>query len=442
METLNYCTERAFSTGRELREAARIATREFSRGLVIVICRRDLSGVVRGMLLFACALFIRSALAGTPQKAPESGLVISSTARLLAGLAPMDPEQADFAQSEVWRKYSARLQASWDRLQQEQVAPLKAWRDANLPQGCPVGSTLLYPFSGPDFFNAYWLFPDCDTYVFFGLEHVGDVPVVKGMTEKQFAHLLGSVHDAMANLFARNYFITSKMGTTLRNADLHGVLPIIMVSMAFAGIDVERVEPLVLAPLPRSDSSHRTDAGPPVLRHAEGVTIKFRRSGSQRTQTLRYFSVDASNAGAVRYPEFFAYLRGLAPTTTLIKSASYLLHANIFKSMRNVLLDATGFLVQDDTGLPFGILLKRGWNVRVFGRYVVPIRPFEGYYQQALADLYGKQKPERLSFRFGYRASPRDDRSNLMVGNPAPGTASNPGKGSTGSAAVAPISRR
>ena len=371
-------------------------------------------------------------------------MLINSTARLLAGFSPTHPEHADFARREEWRKHSARLQASWDRLQREQIVPLRTWRDSNLARGCPVGTTLLYPFSGPDFFNAYWLFPDCETFVLFGLEHVGDVPTVKGMNEKQFARLLASVRDAMANLFARNYFVTSSMGTSLRNVDLRGVLPIIMISMAFAGAEIVRIEPLMLNPRRQPDTaaSERPDPGPRVLRRLEGVTIEFRRPGSPRLQRLRYFSVDASNAGAAKYPEFIEYLRRLAPTTTLIKSASYLLHGSQFRAVRSVLLDVTGFLLQDDTGFPYAMLIKRGWKMRVFGHYAVPIPPFEPYYQPALADAYSKQKPDPLPFRFGYRASPHDDRSNLMVGSPGAGIPSKPGAGSTGSATQAPLSRK
>ena len=54
-----------------------------------------------------------------------------------------------------------------------------------LPPGCPVGKTLLYPFAGPDFFNAWWMFPECETFVLFGLEHIGEVPNVEGMNPRQ-----------------------------------------------------------------------------------------------------------------------------------------------------------------------------------------------------------------------------------------------------------------
>jgi hypothetical protein len=132
-------------------------------------------------------------------------------------------------------------------------------------------------------------------------------------------------------------------------------------------------------------------------------------------QRLNYFSVDASNTGIARYPQFRDYLRRLAPTTTLIKSASYLLHVSEFKRLRNVLLDVSGFLVQDDTGVPYAMLAKRGWQLTVYGRYEVPIPPFERHYQPDLAEAFVATNPQPLSFRFGYRRSSRDDRSNVTV---------------------------
>ena len=94
---------------------------------------------------------------------------------------------------------------------------MTAWRNAEIPQGCPVGQTALYPFSGPDFLNVHSLFPDCANFVMFGLERIGEVPDVEAMTGQEFARLLTNVRSFMINLFARNYFVTDTM--------LKGLLP-------------------------------------------------------------------------------------------------------------------------------------------------------------------------------------------------------------------------
>src|SRR5690606_31407101 len=118
--------------------------------------------------------------------------------------------------------------------------------------------------------------------------------------------------------------------------------------------------------------------------------------------------------------EFLTYLRKLEPTTTLIKSASYLLHITEFRKMRNVLLDTSAFLVQDDSGLQYELLRKRGWEVRPYGTYVVPIPPFENKFQPELAALFDSGKARPLPFRFGYHLNLNDKRSTLMVASRPP----------------------
>lgn len=342
-------------------------------------------------------------------------LRVNSTARLIAGLAPTHPDHRALAERPEWKVHSAKLQASWTWLRDQQITPLTTWRNAAVPRACPVGNTLLYPFSGPDFFNAYWLFPNCETYVMFGLEPIGTPPAIERMNEVQLNRLLTDVREAMANLLARNYFITSKMDKQMQAEELNGVVPIIMISMALAGVEVLQISPLTLSQPRQAASEVKDESTVKLRRKLKGVTIAFRRPGSPVPQRVNYFTVDASNAGIARYPQFRDYLRGLAPTTTLIKSASYLLHVAEFRSMRNLLLDVSGFLVQDDTGVPYAILAKRGWQLSVYGRYEVPIPPFERHYQPELAEAFVATNPQPLSFRFGYRRSFGDDRSNVMV---------------------------
>jgi hypothetical protein len=288
---------------------------------------------------------------------------------------------------------------------------MTAWRETELPPGCPVGKTLFYPFSGPDFLNAHWLFPGCENLVMFGLERIGVVPDVASMTSQEFTRLLTNARGFLINLFARNYFVTDTMLKDLRTTEqLRGVVPVFMVLMALSGAEVLRVSPLVLERAPGAKA--------PVKgrRELRGVTIEFRVAGSTQVRRLNYFSLDATDAAiTANYPEFLDYLRALAPTTTLIKSASYLLHGSEFTRVREAVLDVSEYLVQDDTGLPYSRLVKRGWEVRLYGTYGIPIPPFENAYQASLAAAYNRQKPQPLPFRFGYHLNLGDSRSTLMV---------------------------
>ncbi|MBI3370156.1 MAG: hypothetical protein HY017_00160 [Betaproteobacteria bacterium] len=337
---------------------------------------------------------------------------VNSTSRLMSGLPPMLPEHLEFAQSNVWKEHSATMQSAWARLREGRVSAMTAWRDAAISPTCPLGKTLLYPFSGPDFFNAYWLFPDCETFVMFGLEHPGEVPDVDTMNERQLQRLITDVRAATRDLFERNYFITENMAKQLRTAHLRGVVPLAMISMTLSGLDILRVVPNDIARLPREESK----PGGRPLRQLKGVTIEFRVPGSPKVQRMHYFSLDATDRGLAHYPEFLDYLRSFAPTTTFIKSASYLLHSGKFKSLSRTLLEVTGFLVQDDSGLPY-MALERGWDLQMHGRYDVPIPPFQGAFQAALDRAWKARQPAPLPFSFGYQYhDQRDERSHVIVG--------------------------
>jgi hypothetical protein len=146
------------------------------------------------------------------------------------------------------------------------------------------------------------------------------------------------------------------------------------------------------------------------------VTIEFLVPGSTTTQRVHYFTVDATDKGLAHYPEFLAFVRNLGPTTTFIKSASYLLHGSEFRQMRSALLDISDFVVQDDSGLPYAMLDKHNWRVQLHGRYGRPIPPFGGAFQAGLDRAYKAQHPAPLPFAFGYQYHDfRDARSNLIV---------------------------
>src|SRR6185369_4576759 len=132
---------------------------------------------------------------------------------------------------------------------------------------------------------------------------------------------------ATSDLFNRNYFITENMTRQLHTAQLRGVLPLIMISMALSGAEILRMSPQELgAPEPwMSDDEPAPGEGAPKmmsLRKPRGIAIDFRAGGSPAVKHIIYFTVDATDASLARYPEFLSFIRKFGPTTTLLKSAS------------------------------------------------------------------------------------------------------------------------
>ena len=412
------------------------------------------------LLVFISALPVVPASALTPAGAASpQGLRVStdiggavkvnSAARLLAGMTPTYPGHFGLAETQAWKEHSAAMRAAWSQVSSSRVAAMSAWRDSAISSTCPSGKTLLYPFSGPDFFNAYWLFPDCENYVLFGLEHIGEVPDVESVAERDAGRLLSDVRASVSDLLDRNYFITENMSRQLRTAQLRGVTPLLIIPMALSEVEILRIVPhdlprqvrarslAAVTPAPvtpepsaamTTEVSGSTATAPLMtkkiakaqrgpMRQLNGITIEFRKPGSSAIQRLHYFTLDATDNGLEHYPEFLTFINGLAPTSTFLKAASYLLHGREFQKLRNTLLNVSDFLVQDDTGLPFWTLQPKRWDIRLYGKYETPIPPFERTFQATLDKAYRAARPDPLPFEFGYSYSDkRDNRSNVLVG--------------------------
>jgi hypothetical protein len=127
-------------------------------------------------------------------------------------------------------------------------------------------------------------------------------------------------------------------------------------------------------------------------------------------KTLYFFSTDLSNSG-VKSSGFLKFCDTLAPGNSLIKSASYLLHAGNFSTVRDFLLAKSATIIQDDSGIPLGDYDPKKWHFFPFGRYAGPIAEFPNKYQEQYAELFRRAQP--IDFGIGYRW--RSFESNLLL---------------------------
>jgi hypothetical protein len=369
-----------------------------------------MSSFARALVALATACVFATGVAAAPPAAPDADARLTSAAQLLAGADADYSAHERIAALESWQAHRAALAPKWERLQRERLSVIETWRNQVLGSDISDCRAMLYPFSGPDFLNAYLLFPRCDTYVMFGLEAPGAVPPFERMSADEAGLYLKDMRVALTDFLARNYFITSRMAKQLQTPRLKGVLPLMLASMGLLDVRITAVEPFDLGP--GSEAARR--AG----RRAQGVKITFSHAQVGKSQTLYYLSLDATDKALAANPEFLPFLAQFGPSVTFLKSASYLLHGNEFASTRKVLLDSTDLLVQDDTGIPYRYLRDRGFEVRLFGRYARPIRDFNYGYQHDLAAAYRtSSKVADLPFPFGYHW--QDGRSGLILARTA-----------------------
>lgn len=323
-------------------------------------------------------------------------LSLTTTAQLLAGITPKgrpaaNPAVAQIVTGAAWRAHRAAARAGARQLRYR-LAHMHAWEARHLP---PTHGTLLYPFSGPDLINAYALFPDADTYVFFSLEPVGTVPALNRLDEAGREALFHDLRAALNDFVALNFFITPDMASKLQTDSLDGTVPVLLAMMGVLNLHVDRIQPY--DPFGGKGSAH---AGSP----SRGVRIAFTNPRNGHHQTLIYLAINVGDhALRHRHPGFLPWLRTFHRPTVLIKSASYLLHEPHFRLLRAELLSQSNVIVQDDSGIPFRMLKKAGYAVTLFGHYQEPVKLFHNYVQPDLEDAYtnaGTLPP--LPFPFGY----------------------------------------
>lgn len=342
----------------------------------------------------------------------------TATAQLLAGIAPAagDPAIDRLAALDASKEQRQWIEKEWGQVS-GRLAAMGRWRAEQL-RVRETGKTLLYPFSGPDFLNAYAMAPDHAQYIFFSLEKPGTLPDLESLSPAQFKQTLQDVRAAMRDIFQRNYFITDYMTKQLTTPQIKGVVPVIATMMALMGLRIVQIEPLDLFPeLTRAyekPSAHRPRM---MLR---GVHIEFVNPARGRPQHLYYVSLDASDKALEFYPGFIDWAGRNRPATVFLKSASYLLHDNQFTKTREMLLAAADIVIQDDTGIPYRLLARSPWRVRLYGKYAKPIKALTYGYQPDLEAAYDKGAESAvLPFPFGYHW--RSQKSGLLVATRATG---------------------
>jgi hypothetical protein len=337
----------------------------------------------------------------------------TATAQILAGITPnpLDPALKRLVESDTFNEHQQGMTSSWAQVR-GRIQTMETWRNQEIKIPGAQKKTLLYPFSGPDFLNAYTLFPDHGRYVFFSLERPGTLPDLESVTPVQFTKLLQDVRSAFRDIFERNYFITSYMSKQLTSPWIRGTVLVMATMMALMNRRIVRIEPLDLFPELTQAYDLPDAQRPRVLMRA--VRIEFVNPRTSGAQQLYYVTLDATDKALEFYPEFLNWAGQHKPSTVLIKSASYLLHDQQFSKTRDMLLDAADVVVQDDTGIPYRFINQTPWHVKLYGRYNRPIRPMRYGYQKDLEAAYSSQQEQApLPFPFGYRW--RGQQSGLIV---------------------------
>jgi hypothetical protein len=307
-----------------------------------------------------------------------------------------------------WVRHAKFFDQNWEQFNRGRLTPMREWAAKEL--GSCQTATVFYPFSGPDFINAFTLFPRAKTYLLVALEPVGELPDFSSRNEQNF---FASLQRSLYDLLHLDFFITNKMKTSISKSELKGTLPVLLFFLAREKARVLDVQYWVMKPDGTIEESPGTGPRERVA-GIPGVRIAFTSPGETTTQTLYYFQFNLGNDSFGRNQQFVTFLKSFGPMTSFTKAASYLMFGGHFSCIRQFILDQSLCVLQGDSGIPLKQFDPEEWNLRFYGTYAGPIALFSKCYQADMANRYRKgQEVQPLPFGIDYRHRART--SNLML---------------------------
>jgi hypothetical protein len=331
-------------------------------------------------------------------------IAVRDAALLLGGVTPAtNSALAPFAESNEYSNWAAGTDSAWQRTQVSNLSLIEEWRKENLTNDYP--KTVFSPFSGPDLLNTIAFFPHGNEYILFGLEPAGRVPHPENLAPEQLMLELHHLRNALGDILSRNFFQTLHMKEQVSEDSCSSFAGIIMFFLTRLNMEVVSARNLSIdtngALIDRYDPA---DAG-----LVPGVEFVFRANAddaqnppARELKTVRYFSLDISDDALAQKDNFERYAHTLPDCTTIIKSASFLMHKDFFSRIRALVLDRSAYILQDDSGVPLRFFLNDNWNVDYYGFYERPIRLFANYFQRDLLSNMRAKSSGRLPFSYGY----------------------------------------
>ncbi|TAL33747.1 MAG: hypothetical protein EPN93_13350 [Spirochaetes bacterium] len=324
---------------------------------------------------------------------------VNETALFIAGRnLPSQSSLYTFSQTKEYQAFKKQMDASWSRLQESNMKKIEAWRQKFLPG--PFNSTIYYPFAGPDVLNALVFFPDGDEYIMFGLEATGNIPQPQGVATDKLLAGLNGLTAALNSILNVNFFQTLHMQKEISTNAFTSIISVMMYFLARSEYEILDVKKIYIDDIGQvtTDVSKTTKAM--VI---PGAEMLFRKGKDAPIKRVRYFEVDVEDSALEKRPNFFAYLSRYTRFTTIVKSASYLMHYDThFTRIRDFTLAQSDQILQDDSGVAMRFFPQKEWKFTYHGVYTMPIPLFQNRFQPELKKLFAEKSTGLLPFSYGY----------------------------------------
>jgi hypothetical protein len=297
-----------------------------------------------------------------------------------------------------------------------------------------VPATVVYPFGGGDLGSALVTFPDAREITTISLEHAGDPTRLAKLDKKQLRSALAEFRAASEGLLAL-YDSTSENMRKLERGGIPGQLSFHITGMAALGF-----EPVALkfVTLNADGTVHyltvaEIDAlAPRKAKKVKGgwvdtdfseafnnMELTFRKAGDPKAPLVvhRHFAANLANK-AFKDSPLHKHLLAKGKFSAMTKAASYLLWADSFSEIRNLLLAHMAWMASDSTGVPPKDARKAGFTQITYGTFVAPfLEEADRSTGEEMAKLWASQPHRKLPFRYGYPDAEKN--LHLMITQPA-----------------------
>jgi len=392
--------------------------KNFKRFLIVVICIAICGIVAFSLITIETKEVVQSAPPLVPEK-KDSVVEIpvdtfyNNITQLIGGTDTLLSYNKKWDAIKI-KPYAKNVTSKTKRIEGNRLMPLMEWNKTNLERNKTSDSSFaFYPFSGGDFIHLNWLYPNATEYLLVAREDVGSVPNLLDQNTDSVLSYLHDVDFVLRDIYSKSYFITKNMSTDTKvDTKVNGMLPLILwavsrtnhevLSLNYKNIDANGVA--IDADITKGKPS--------------AVVISVRHKVTRKIKRITYLSCDISDKGFKSKPNNFTFLSNTIPAkcNSFVKSASYLLHYDSFKQIRDFILNKSKFLVQDDTGIPYKHFNSEIWTAELFGSYVLPVKDFsENLFQNDLLSAYKSEMYKGpLKFSLGYHWGGQN-RQNQMV---------------------------
>lgn len=339
----------------------------------------------------------------------------NNTTAVISGLKGQAHKLNYLFDTTAWAEHQKFVDESWKKLEKKRLNSMRAWAAKEFAKPNENAKTVFYPFSGPDYLTADAFFPNADKYIMLGLEPVGKLPDFKKFKANEHKLYAEGFEKSLGDIFDKSYFITKKMLKDFGSAEVKGLMPVLTFFIRKTGHEIADIkyiyrfkqDSIVERPY---DIQVMDRENPKETKKPFGVRVDFVKGDKQKS--VYYFKYDVSNKFFNDTCVFYNYIDKNKNVVTYIKSASYLLHNNFMSNMKDLILKNSGWIIQDDTGMPYKFLSEdNAWDIRLYGQYARPVSDFKWLSMQKPLEEAFKDtaKVGKLPFHLGYHWGSKKD---------------------------------